>query len=200
MQIVIPMSGFGERFRVAGYNVPKSLIIVEGKTIIQHVMEMFSSEDDFIFICNEKHLSDPNFEMRQTLEKICPAGKIVSIAPHKLGPVHTVMQGIEHISLDKPTVVNYCDFTCYWDYESFKKFILKTSADGVLPCYRGFHPHTLWNNYYAYVKETNFKACSIQEKQPFTNNPQEEFASSGTYYFKSGALMKNYFQKGIKKK
>ena len=149
MQIVIPMSGFGERFRVAGYDVPKSLIIVEGKTIIQHVVEMFSSEDDFIFICNEEHLSDAKFDMLQTLKKICPTGKIVSISPHKLGPVYTVIQAIEHINLEQPTVVNYCDFTCYWNYEDFKKYIIRTAAEGVLPCYRGFHPHTLWSNYYA---------------------------------------------------
>ncbi len=48
MQIVIPMSGFGERFRAAGYTVPKPLIVVENKPIIQHVVEMFSSEDNFM--------------------------------------------------------------------------------------------------------------------------------------------------------
>ena len=52
MQIIIPMSGFGERFRSAGYTVPKPLIEVEGKPIIQHVVEMFSDEDDFILTVN----------------------------------------------------------------------------------------------------------------------------------------------------
>ena len=31
MQIIIPMSGFGERFRKVGYEVPKPLIEVEGR-------------------------------------------------------------------------------------------------------------------------------------------------------------------------
>ena len=70
MQIVIPMSGFGERFRIAGYTIPKSLIIVEGKTIIQHIVEMFSKEDDFIFICNKDHLADPEYKMQSTLEEL----------------------------------------------------------------------------------------------------------------------------------
>ena len=48
MQIVIPMSGFGERFRQAGYAVPKPLIEVDGKPIIQYIVEMFSDKDDFI--------------------------------------------------------------------------------------------------------------------------------------------------------
>jgi NDP-sugar pyrophosphorylase family protein len=200
MQIVIPMSGFGERFRAAGYDIPKSLIPIEGKTVIQHIVEMFSSEDDFVFICNKEHLADTKYKMQQTLEQICPAGKIVSIRPHKLGPVHTVLEAIENINLEQPTVVNYCDFTCYWDYTDFKNFIRKTDAEGVLPSYRGFHPHTLWSNYYAYIKEESLRACSIQEKQPFTDDPRNEFASSGTYYFKSGALMKKYFEKGVENK
>ena len=53
MQIIIPMSGFGERFRKVGYKLPKPLIMVDEKPIIQHVVEMFSDEDDFIFICNK---------------------------------------------------------------------------------------------------------------------------------------------------
>jgi dTDP-glucose pyrophosphorylase len=197
MQIIIPMSGFGERFRAAGYVMPKPLIEVEGKTIIQHVVEMFSDKDDFIFICNKTHLDDPSYRMESILQSICPSGKIVSIPPHKLGPVYAVMQAIDLINLDQQTVVNYCDFTCYWDYPHFQKYVKDMDADGVIPSYRGFHPHTLWSNYYAYIKEENNCVSNIQEKRPFTNNPRQEFASSGTYYFKTGALMKRYFQRCI---
>jgi NDP-sugar pyrophosphorylase family protein len=197
MQIIIPMSGFGERFRAAGYVVPKPLINVEGKTIIQHVVEMFSDEDEFIFICNEDHLNEPSYRMESILKSICPSGEIVSISPHKLGPVYAVMQAINLIDLDQQTVVNYCDFTCYWDYSHFQKYVKDMDADGVIPSYRGFHPHTLWSNYYAYVKEQDSRVSDIQEKQPFTDNPRQEFASSGTYYFKTGALMLEYFQRCI---
>jgi hypothetical protein len=38
MKIIIPMSGIGKRFMEAGYPEPKPLIIVEGKTIIEHVI------------------------------------------------------------------------------------------------------------------------------------------------------------------
>ena len=50
MQIVIPMSGYGERFRKAGYKVPKPLIQVEGKPIISHVIDLFPGEKNFYFI------------------------------------------------------------------------------------------------------------------------------------------------------
>ena len=48
MQIVIPMSGFGERFRKAGYTLPKPLIVIDGKPIIAHVIDMFPGETDFL--------------------------------------------------------------------------------------------------------------------------------------------------------
>ena len=51
MQIVIPMSGFGERFRSAGYEVPKPLIEVDGSPILEYVVNLFPGEKDFIFIC-----------------------------------------------------------------------------------------------------------------------------------------------------
>ena len=197
MQIVIPMSGFGERFRQAGYTVPKPLIEVDGNPIIQYIVEMFSDEDDFIFICNEDHLNNSAYRMKSILKSICPSGEIVSIPPHKLGPVYAVMQAIDSIDLSHQTVVNYCDFTCYWDYSHFQKYVKDMDADGVIPSYRGFHPHTLWSNYYAYVKEQDSRVSNIQEKQPFTDNPRQEFASSGTYYFKTGALMQEYFQRCI---
>ena len=41
MQIIIPMSGFGERFRSYGYEIPKPLIEVEGLSFINHVVNLF---------------------------------------------------------------------------------------------------------------------------------------------------------------
>lgn len=198
-QIIIPMSGFGERFRKAGYNIPKPLIEVENKPIIAHVIEMFKNENNFIFICNEDHLSDKNFKMESIIKKYCPTGKIVGIKPHKLGPIHAVNSIREIIDDDIPTIVNYCDFTCYWSWSNFKHFVKETDCDGSIPAYRGFHPHSLGKTNYAYIKEKNGWVCDIQEKEPFTKNRINEFASSGTYYFKSGKLMKESFDYVMKK-
>ena len=197
MQVIIPMSGFGERFRKAGYTLPKPLIPVDGKPIIEYIVNMFSCEENFIFICNREHLEHPDYELETTLKRICPTGTIVSIEPHRLGPVHAVQQAYDRIDMSLPTVVNYCDFTCDWDYQSFKTFVEQTKCDGAIPAYRGFHPHTLWSNYYAYMKEDRGVVSDIQEKQAFTDSPTEEFASSGTYYFSSGQLMKNYCDRTV---
>jgi len=197
MQIVIPMSGFGERFRRAGYEVPKPLITVDGKAIIEHVVEMFPGETNFIFICNRDHLAEPSFRMREVLERCCPRRRIVEIDPHKLGPVNAVLQSVEILDPDEPVIVNYCDFTCYWDYQAFRAFVNNTGCDGAIPCYTGFHPHLLRSVNFAYVKEIEGRVIDIQEKQPFTATPMNEFASSGTYYFRSGAMVLDYFARSM---
>jgi len=197
LQIVIPMSGFGKRFREAGYLIPKPLIEVDGKPIIHYIVEMFSEQDDFIFICNKDHLEKPEYKMKEILKFIAPRGTIVSIEPHNLGPVHAVLQASEYINLEEEIIVNYADFTCDWDYKDFYKTVRESLCDGAIPCYRGFHPHTIWSNYYAYIREENKRAYDIQEKKPFTSSPTEEFASSGTYYFKSGSVMLRYFERCV---
>lgn len=197
MQIIIPMSGFGERFRRAGYEVPKPLIEIEGKPLISHVIDMFPGEEEFIFICNQDHLDEPLYCMEEVLKQYCPTGKIVGIPSHKLGPVHAVLQIEELIFDEKPTIVNYCDFTCYWDWHHFKQFVKDNGCVGALPAYKGFHPHTLGTTNYAYMLETDGWVQDIQEKKPYTDNRMEEFASSGTYYFSSGGAMKESFRQQV---
>tara|TARA_Y100001935_G_C17311342_1_gene516578 strand:- start:2272 stop:3939 length:1668 start_codon:yes stop_codon:yes gene_type:complete len=200
MQIIIPMSGFGERFRKVGYEVPKPLIEVEGRPIISHVIDMFPGEKNFIFICNEDHLKNPKFKMAETLTHYAPHSKILSIKSHKLGPVHAVLQAKKHIKLDKEVIVNYCDFTCYWNWDNFKNFVIKKNFDGCIPSYKGFHPHSLGNTNYAYLKERKGRVYDIQEKKPYTNNRMEEYASSGTYYFKNGKILLDSLEYCIEEK
>ena len=188
------MSGFGERFRRAGYAVPKPLIEIDGKPIIAHVVDMFPGEADVLFICNRDHLDNPDFRMEAILRELRPTGRIVGIAPHKLGPIHAVRQVAQYLREDDEVVVNYCDFTCYWDWSHFKRFVKESGCAGAIPAYRGFHPHTLGSTNYAYMREADGWVRDIQEKQPYTDNRMVEYASSGTYYFASGKIMLDAFR------
>ena len=95
MQIVIPMSGFGERFRKAGHAAPKPLIEVDGKPISAMWLTYFPV----------KRIS-PSFAILITLQiritrwKISwldfALARIIGVSPHKLGQIHTVRQ-IEHL-------------------------------------------------------------------------------------------------------
>lgn len=195
MHIIIPMSGIGKRFIEAGYKVPKPLIRVDEKTIIEHVCNLFPDEDKFTFICNSKHLADTN--IKQVVQSIKPNANIIEIPNHKKGPVYAVSLVNEIIEDDEEVIVNYCDFGTYWDYKNFLKHTRDRDADGAIVAYKGFHPHMLGNTNYAFMQDKKQWMLKIQEKEPFTNNRMQEYASNGTYYFKRGSYVKKFFQKLI---
>ena len=194
IQLIIPMSGIGKRFIDSGYSDPKPLIEVDGKPIIEHVVNLFSNVTDITFICNDQHLKETN--MRQVLNRIAPNCKILEIPVGMgKGPVHAVSKIFDNIDDDKETIISYCDYGTVWDFE---RFLEETKNwDAMIPCYIGFHPHMLGSDNYAFCKEEDKKLIQIKEKEPFTDNKMSEYASNGTYYFKSGAMVKKYFQELI---
>jgi NDP-sugar pyrophosphorylase family protein len=186
------MSGIGNRFIKAGYSVPKPLIEIGGLPIIEHVCNLFPGEEKFTFICNAQHLAETN--MRQVLTKIKPNAEIIEIPNHKLGPVYAVSQVFSVIQDDEEVIVNYCDFGTFWDFQDFLKHTRDRNADGAIPSYKGFHPHMLGSTNYAFMRDQNQWMLEIKEKEPFTNNRQQEYASNGTYYFRKGSFVKRFFR------
>ena len=197
MHIVIPMSGVGNRFVEAGYKDPKPLIVIDGKPIIEHVCDLFPGEDKFTFICNAKHLAETN--MREVLLRIKPNANVIEIPNHKKGPVYAVYLVENLIDDDEEVIVNYCDFGAYWDYADFLKHTRDRNADGAVPAYKRFHPHMLGTTNYAFMRDDKQWMLEIKEKEPFTNNRMNEYASDGTYYFKKGSYVKKYFNEIMQK-
>ena len=189
------MSGMSSRFTNAGYTVPKFMIEVDGKTVIQHIVDLYPQDSEFVFIINDDHAK--NIELCHYLDKLdIDKLSICSVPTHKKGPVYSVNQYGHHIKDDEQVIINYCDFSMDWDYNNFEKFVNETECDGCVVCYTGFHPHMLGSDNYAFCKVNNDnKILEIREKQPFTDNKMSEYASTGTYYFKKGSYVKKYFKK-----
>ena len=196
MKIVVPMAGLGERFVKKGYQDPKPLFSINGKKIIEYILEMFSSSDEYIFICNEYHLSTTN--MKDILEELVPNCTIVGIPQHKKGPVHTVSYIFDQINDDEEIIISYCDNPYIWDRNDFQNHLKNNNLDGCILTHTGFHPHTLNKTKMAFIKENHGLVLEIKEKECYTDNPMDEHASTGVYYFKKGSYVKQYFNDLIK--
>ena len=196
MKVIIPMSGQSSRFTSAGYETPKHLIEIDGKKVIEHIIDLYPKDSEFVFIINYKHAKET--DVVEVLHSLVKDSIIITIPSHKKGPVHSVLQATKYIDDDEPVVVNYCDFSMHWDYNDFEEFVTQTNCDGCVVCYTGFHPHMLGSDNYAFCKtgEGN-QIVEIREKQPFTADKMSEFASTGTYYFKKGSYIKKYFKQLI---
>jgi hypothetical protein len=130
--------------------------------------------------------------MRKVLNDISPNCRIFEVANNTKGPINAIHQIFDFIDNNKQTIVSYCDYGAYWDFENFINYVNDKNLDGAIPCYTGFHPHMLGSDNYAFCKENNMELIQIKEKEPFTDNKMNEYASNGTYYFKSGNLLKEY--------
>jgi NDP-sugar pyrophosphorylase family protein len=169
MKVVIPMSGMSSRFADAGYTLPKYLIEVDGRKVIEHIVKLYPEDSEFVFIINDKHKTET--DVVDILEKLVEKKTIVTIPRHKKGPVFSVSEFEHLIDDDEEVIVNYCDFSMYWDYRHFKGFVDATECDGCVVCYTGFHPHMLGSDNYAFCKtDDSNKILEIREKQPFTDN------------------------------
>ena len=85
------MAGRGDRFVDKGYNDPKPLIKVNGKMIIEYILDMFDKTDDITFICNDDHLNNTN--MKRILKELSPKSSIVSLPNHKQATLEKLPAG-----------------------------------------------------------------------------------------------------------
>jgi CTP:molybdopterin cytidylyltransferase MocA len=150
---------------------------------------MYPDWDDVVFVCNAQHLDDPRLGLEDHLLGRRPLGTVVRLDTPALGPGDAVLQARSHIPADRPVVVNYCDFAAYQDSDRLAERLFSGQVDGIIPAYTGNHPHMAHSTSYAYVRMEGDRVVDIQEKQPWTDDPQSEYASSGTYAFASGRLL-----------
>ena len=199
MKIIVPMAGTGQRFVDAGYEDPKPLIKVWNRRIIEYILDMFNYPDDeFVFICNETHLKET--DIRKILFELKPGCTVVSIPDHKRGPVHTVQAAYKYIREDEEVIVAYCDNPSLWNRKDFEKYVKGMDLDGCILTHTGFHPHTLSNTKMAYTKlDEHGLVTEIKEKACYTDNPMNEHASTGVYYFRHSNQMKKYFDELVAK-
>ncbi|MBW2968068.1 NTP transferase domain-containing protein [Candidatus Woesearchaeota archaeon] len=191
MKILIPMAGKGKRF--SDFLSPKPLIEIDGKPMIEHVLEYFPRNAEFIFACNEYHLETT--DLKDVLARLAPNGRIVRVTDNVLGPAYTSLTAFDYIDDDEEVIVNYCDFIQTWDFNDFMTKVREHRPDGAIVSFRGFHPSSLGTTYYAYMKvnESGF-ITDLKEKESFSDDRTKDFASTGTYYFASGKLFKRYIK------
>lgn len=192
MLILIPMAGFGDRYKRAGYTQPKPLIPVDGVTMIERVISAFQPRqegDRYLFVVNRSHAEET--DLVAVTKRLVPDAEIVVIEPHKDGPIQTMLAAADHIRPDEDVLLNYCDFGVDWSYPKFRAWLAEGKWDGAMSAYRGFHPHSLGPTLYAYMRVAPDEetVLEIREKHHFTKDKFSEYASSGLYYFRRGDVM-----------
>jgi len=99
LNIVVPMAGRGSRFANEGYVDPKPLIDVNGKRMIEVVINNLKPkcEHRFIFVCQEEHLQ--KYNLREIFSNSCEDFKVVGISGVTEGAAITVLKARDILTM-----------------------------------------------------------------------------------------------------
>jgi len=187
LNILIPMAGAGSRFEKAGYTFPKPLIDVNGKPMIQVVIENLNIKANYIYIVQKSHREKYNLDT--LLNLITPNCKIVEVDGLTEGAASTALLAKEYINNDKPLFFANSDQFVEWDSNEFMYKMNETNADGGIVSFTATHPK--WS--FAKIDE-NGLVTEVAEK-----NPISDIATVGYYWWKNGSDFVKYAEQMIDK-
>jgi HAD superfamily hydrolase (TIGR01509 family) len=185
MNVLIPMAGAGSRFEKAGYTFPKPLIDVNGKPMIQVVVDNLNIEANYIFIVQKSHREKYNLDT--LLNLIAPGCTIIDVNGITEGAACTALLGKEFINNDDPLFFANSDQFVEWESLDFMYKMQETGCDGGLVTFESTHPK--WS--FARVDDNGF-VTEVAEKNPISN-----IATVGYYYWKKGSDFVRYAEKMI---
>jgi dTDP-glucose pyrophosphorylase len=187
MNVLIPMAGAGSRFAQAGYTFPKPLIEVNGKPMIQVVVNNLNVDAHFIFLVQKEHYE--KYNLQSVLSLIAPGCDIVQVDGLTEGAACTTLLAKDLINSDEPLLMANSDQFVEWNSNEVLYAFTADSIDGGIVSFKATHPK--WS--YAKVGEDGF-VSEVAEKNPISDN-----ATVGIYYWKKGSDYVKYAEQMIEK-
>jgi len=185
--ILIPMAGEGSRFKQAGYTFPKPMIEINGKPMIQVIVDNIGFDANFIYVVRKDHYD--NFNLKNFLNLITPNCKIITVDKLTEGAACTTLLASKHINNDDPLIIANSDQFIEWNPVDFYYKMIETKADGGILTFKSTHPK------WSYVK--------INEKGNVTKLAEKDtisdIATVGVYYYKKGSDYVKYAEQMIEK-
>ena len=188
MNVLIPMAGAGSRFEQAGYTFPKPLIEVNGKPMIQVVVENLNIDAKHIFIVQKSHYEKYNLKYLLNLitNNNC---EIVQVNGITEGAACTTLLAKKFIDNDEPLVMANSDQFVEWDSNEFMYSMIADNIDGGMLTFEATHPK--WS--FAKLDDKGF-VSEVAEKKPISN-----IATVGVYYWTKGSDYVKYAEQMIDK-
>lgn len=179
INIVIPMVGIGKRFIDSGFILPKPLIPVRSKAIVQHAIESLAIDGNYIFIVRKSEFSE---ELKFLLKTLKPDCNILEIDHLTDGSVSSILLAKNLINNDDELITTNCDQRTDWDSNSFINFCRNCAADGVVVTYP--YEGILLNEKspYSFI-QVDESGVGIRLEEKFAIS---EHALCGIHYWKKG--------------
>ncbi|MCC6355362.1 MAG: glycosyltransferase family 2 protein [Verrucomicrobiae bacterium] len=189
VNVVMPMAGRGQRFLDSGVTVPKPLIRVAGRTILEWILRTLSIPGGrYIFIVREEHVAEHRID--QFLRGLVPGCEVVVIDRVTEGAACTVLLAEKFIGADCEMVIKDCDQIINWHAPGFFEFVGRHAADGAVVTVATQNPGFS----YARLDAACSRVVETKEKRVIS-----AFGCSGLYYFARGSDFVRYARQMIDK-
>ena len=187
LNIVVPMAGRGSRFANAGYKLPKPLIDVMGKPMIELVTQNIRPKCDhrYIYICQEEHLI--RYGLAEKLNRIAPGCVIVTVDHITEGAACTVLLAEKYIDNNDALMIANSDQYVDTDINAYLNCIKE--YDGLIMTMPANDPKWSFIKY----DEDGF-VTMVREKEVISNE-----ATVGIYNYKHGKDFVQYAHQMIEK-
>jgi NDP-sugar pyrophosphorylase family protein len=189
MKILIPMAGEGSRFAKEGYTFPKPLIDVNGKPMIERVVENLKFDAEYIFLVRKEHLEKYKgleLTLKQITNNNC---QIVIVDSLTEGAACTALLAKQFIDNDEDLLIANSDQIIEYSKENFNSLKNLTVVDAIVYCFNAVHPK--WS--FVKVNENNY-ITEVAEKNPISN-----IATCGIYWYRKGSDFVKYAEQMIDK-
>lgn len=184
IDVVITMGGLGSRFREAGYNVPKYMIEVKGRTLFEWSMISLqgyrNNVDKYIFVVMKDNLCDVENFIKVQCEKLqIKTYYIIMLDYLTDGQATTAMMAAKYWNSQNALLIYNIDtYVVSGEMNSSQ-----IKGDGFIPCFHADGDH------WSFVKlDCSGKAIEVKEKKRISN-----YCTLGAYYFKTCQLFKNLY-------
>lgn len=187
LNIVVPMAGRGSRFAKAGYEMPKPLIDVHGRPMIEYVTKNIcpKCEHRFIYICQQEHLE--KYDLKATLERIAPGCVVVTVDHITEGAACTVLLAEKYIDNGDPMMIANSDQFVDTDINEYLRTM--ENHDGLIMTMPADDPK------WSYIKyDENGFVTMVREKEVISNE-----ATVGIYNYKHGSDFVKFAHQMIEK-
>ncbi len=177
LKIIIPLAGPSELFSNAGYYYPKPLIEINGRIMIEHVLQNPSAieeEHQFIFIIREE---DSNkFHIDNVLKLLAPNSEIIKLKKATKGGLCSALMAVDKIAATDSVLILNGDQILDIDFNEVGRYWKEKQVDAGLITFKSVHPR------WSYARIEHEEVVQTAEKNPISNH-----AISGYYYFEKAA-------------
>ncbi len=184
LNIVIPMAGGGRRFSEAGHTLPKPFIPVDGKPMIQRVVENLNIKAKYIFLVRKEHYHQ---YIDYILKLITENSEIIIVDKLTDGAACTVLLAEKLINNNDQLIIANSDQLISYDSIDFMYSMISRKADG------GLLTFSASNAKWIYVKCDEHDIISeVAEKKVIS-----KIATCGIYFWKHGKDFVKYAKQMI---